>query len=78
MVSTYFQTYASHLVLSVDNCFNAARMEQKLLSRDGVISTIVLLRAEIFCYYTSKKKQRQKRIVRVVSEGGICTEIRTV
>ena len=63
---------ATILFDSVDYDFNAARLKPELLSRDGVISTIVLLMTQMLYYYSQTKKQSQKKnctIVRMVTEG---------
>ena len=70
LVLTYFQTYFAYFDLleacwqpscsTVDYSFNAACLKPELLSRDGVIRTIVLLMTQMLYYYTWTKKQRQK------------------
>ena len=52
--------------------FFAARLKPEQLSRDGVISNIVLLMTQMLYYYSWTKKTTPKKsctIVRVVTEG---------
>ena len=75
LVLKYFQTYFAYFNLpqacwkpsysAVGYCYNAARLKRELPSRDGVISTIVLLMTQMLYYYSWTKRKKEKKVVQL-------------